>query len=89
MSWSVQMIFTNCLHVHAYIVHVQLAHCIDKLGLMTVERKDCKARNFCWENFWAFSPPALTCKIFNLVKYLSRVNDYIEPIAIFITWTKI
>ena len=56
---------------------------------MTIERKDCKAGNFCLKNFFAFSPPALTCKIFNPMKCLSQVNDYIEPIAIFITWMKI
>ena len=50
-----------------------------------VERKDCEAGKYCMEDFFAFLPPAL---IFNPVTFLSRVNDYIEPIAIFITWIK-
>ena len=58
---------------------------VDKFGLMMVERKDRKDGNFCLEIFFAFSLPALTCKIFNPVKCFSQVNDYIEPIAIFIT----
>ena len=58
---------------------------VDKLGLMMVEERTVKLEIFARRIFLAFLPPAL---IFNPVTFLSRVNDYIEPIAIFITWTK-
>ena len=61
---------------------------VDKLGLMMVEERTVKLEIFARRIFLAFLPPALICKIFNPVTFLSQVNDYIEPIAIFITWTK-
>ena len=60
---------------------------VDTLGLIMVEERTVKLEIFPG-GFLCLLPPALICKIFNPVTFLSRVNDYIEPIAIFITWTK-